>query len=147
VKPHGALYNLAARDAAVSRAIAEAVKSVDPGLWLVALAGSELAAAGRAAGLRTVEEAFADRGYSPDGKLLPRGSPGALLTDPDAVAERIAHLAREGRIRAADGTELKVDARTVCIHGDTPGAAELARAIRARLDRDGVAVRPFASAA
>jgi UPF0271 protein len=147
VKPHGALYNAAARDAALARAIAQAVRAVDPGLWLVALAGSALAEAGRAAGLRCVEEAFADRGYAPDGTLLPRDRPGALVTDAAAVAERVARLAREGVIRAADGTDLRVAARTVCVHGDTPGAVDLARAIRARLDHEGVAVRSFAAAA
>jgi UPF0271 protein len=111
------------------------------------LAGSALAAAGRSAGLACVEEAFADRGYAPDGTLLPRDRPGALITDPTAVAERVARLARERTLLAADGTELRVAAGTVCVHGDTPGAAELARAIRARLDRDGIAVRSFATAA
>lgn len=147
VKPHGALYNAAARDAAMARAIAEAVRAVDPSLWLMCLAGSRLAEAGRAVRLACVEEAFADRGYAPDGTLLPRDRPGALVTDPGAVAERVARLARDGTVVAADGSVLRVAARTVCVHGDTPGAAELARAIRARLDRDGIAVRSFAAAA
>jgi len=147
VKPHGALYNVAAKDPAVARAIAAAVHAVDPALWFVCLAGSELARAGREAGLRCAEEAFADRGYAPDATLLPRGKPGALVSDPDLVAERVSRLAREGLIRAADGTDLLVDAATVCIHSDTPGAVEVARAVRARLDRDGVAVRSFAVAA
>lgn len=144
VKPHGALYNAAARDPAIARAIAEAVRAVDPALWLMALAASALAEAGRAAGLATVEEAFADRGYAPDGTLLPRGRPGALVTDPAAVAERVVGLARDGELRAADGTVLRLGARTVCVHGDTPGAPELARAIRERLEREGIAVRSFA---
>ncbi len=146
VKPHGALDNAAATDPAVARAIVAAVRAVDPSLWLVCLAGSVLAREGRAAGLRCVEEAFADRGYARDGTLLPRGAPGALVTDPAAVAERVSRLAREGIVRAADGTELEVAARTVCVHGDTPGAVDVARAIRARLDRDGVVVRSFAAA-
>lgn len=145
VKPHGALYNAGATDPSVARAIAAGVRAVDPSLWLVGLAGSALVREGRAAGLRCVEEAFADRGYAPDGTLLPRGRPGALLSDPAAVAERVSRLAREGVIRAADGTDLAVGARTVCVHGDTPGAVEVARAIRARLERDGVAVRSFAA--
>lgn len=146
VKPHGALYNAAARDPALAAAIAEAVHAVDPSLWLVALAGSTLAEAGRAAGLRCVEEAFADRGYAPDGTLLPRDRPGALVKDPAEVAERVSRLAREGLIRACDGTELRAGAGTVCVHGDTPGAVDLARAIRERLARDGVEVRSFAAA-
>jgi UPF0271 protein len=146
VKPHGALYNAAATAPALAGAIAQAVRSVDPSLWLVCLAGSALVEAGRAAGLRCVEEAFADRGYAPDGSLLPRDRPGALVTDPEAVAERVARLAREGVIRAADGSDLRVAARTVCVHGDTPGAVALASAVRARLGRDGIAVRSFADA-
>jgi len=144
VKPHGALYHAAAGDAAVARAIVSAVRAVDPALWLVCLAGSALAREGRAAGLRCAEEAFADRGYARDGTLLPRGEPGALVSDPAAAAERVSRLAFEGIIRAADGTDLPVGARTVCVHGDTPGAVEIARAIRGRLDREGVAVRSFA---
>lgn len=146
VKPHGALYAAASRDPAVARAIVAGVRGVDPSLWLVCLAGSVLAREGRAGGVRCVEEAFADRGYAPDGTLLPRGTPGALVTDPAAVAERVSRLAREGIVRAADGTELRVGAGTICVHGDTPGAVDVARAIRARLDRDGVAVRPFTAA-
>jgi UPF0271 protein len=145
VKPHGALYNAAAKDPAIAGAIAEAVRAVDPSLWLMGLAGSALVEAGRAAGLRCVEEAFADRGYARDGTLLPRGRPGALVTDPAAVADRVARLALEGVIRAEDGTELRVAAGTVCVHGDTPGAVEVARAIRERLARDGVAVRSFSA--
>jgi len=147
VKPHGALYNAAAKDPAVARAIASAVRAVDPSLWLTCLAGSVLAREGRAAGLRCAEEAFADRGYAPDGTLLPRGHPGALVTEPEAIAERVSRLAREGILLAADGTELATAAATVCVHSDTPGAVAAARAIRARLERDGVAVRSFAAAA
>ncbi len=143
VKPHGALYDAASRDPAVARAVVAAVRGVDPGLWVVCLAGSALAREAGAAGLRLVEEAFADRGYARDGTLLRRGTPGALVTDPAAVAERVSRLAREGIVRAADGTELAIAAGTVCVHGDTPGAVDVARAIRARLDRDGVAVRSF----
>lgn len=146
VKPHGALYNAAARDPELARAIAEAVHEVDPSLWLMGLAGSALAEAARAAGLRCVEEAFADRGYAPDGTLLPRDRPGALVKDPAEVAERVSRLAREGLIRASDGTDLRIAAGTVCVHGDTPGAAAIARAIRERLALDGVAVRSFAAA-
>lgn len=147
VKPHGALYNAAAKDPAVARAIVAAVRTVDASLWLTCLAGSALAREGRAAGLRCAEEAFADRGYARDGTLLPRGQPGALLTDPEAIGERVARLATEGVLRAADGTELEIDAATVCIHGDTPGAVEVARAVRARLDRDGIVVRSFSAGA
>jgi UPF0271 protein len=145
VKPHGALYDAAARDPAVARAIVAAVRGVDASLWIVGLAGSVLAREARAGGLRCVEEAFADRGYAPDGTLLPRGTPGALVTDPAAVAERVSRLAREGMVRAADGTDVAIAAGTICVHGDTPGAVDVARAIRARLERDGVVIRSFAA--
>ncbi len=146
VKPHGALYNAAARDRAIADAIALAVKSVDPGLWLVCLAGSIMAEAARRAGLRFVEEVFADRNYAADGTLLSRRQPGALVADPAEAASRMARFAREGRLRAADGTDLAISAGTICVHSDTPGAAALLRAIRPALAAEGVAIRSFAAA-
>jgi UPF0271 protein len=144
VKPHGALYNSAAQDPALARAIAEAVLAIDPGLVVVCLAGSPMAAVVRGLGLACAEEAFADRGYTPAGTLVPRGRPGALIEDPEAVAARVSAMARERRVIAADGTDVRVNADTICLHGDTPDAPALAAAIRARLARDGVAVRPLA---
>lgn len=129
VKPHGALYNMAARDAAVADAIAQAVAAIDPCLQLVGLAGSELIAAGRRAGLRTLSEAFADRGYAGDGSLLPRGTAGAVIHDEVEVAERAVALVKRGV------------AETICIHSDTPGAVELARRLRAALTAAGIDVR------
>jgi 5-oxoprolinase (ATP-hydrolysing) subunit A len=145
VKPHGALYNAAAADPALAAAICEAVRAVDPALFVVCLAGSKMAEVARGLGVRWVGEAFADRAYTREGALVSRREPGAVLHDPGAVAERVARLAREGKITAADGSELALEARTVCIHGDTPGAAALAAAVRERLDRDGIAVRPFST--
>jgi UPF0271 protein len=143
VKAHGALYNAAAADPALATAICEAVRAVDPSLYVVCLAGSRWAQVARELGVRWVGEAFADRGYTPSGALVSRREPGAVIHDPAKVAERVARLARERRITAADGSELTLDAGTVCIHGDTPGAADLAAAVRSRLERDGIEIRPL----
>lgn len=140
VKPHGALYNAAARDAAIADAIARAVRAVDPHLALVGLAGSELLAAGLRAGLRTVAEAFADRGYQQDGTLVPRGLGGSVIHETEAAAERAIRLARKGLVDAVDGTPIRVDADTLCIHGDTPGAAHIAGVIRHALESAGVTI-------
>ena len=143
VKAHGALYNAAARDPAVARALAEAVHAVDPELWVVALARSAMVEAAREAGLRCAQEVFADRACLRDGTLLPRDRPGAVLTEPAAVADRVVSVVRDGELPAADGGMLVVDAQTVCIHGDTPGAALLLAAVRERLAREGIEVRAF----
>jgi 5-oxoprolinase (ATP-hydrolysing) subunit A len=144
VKPHGALYNMAARDAALADALATAVKAADPKLVFVGLAGSEMIAAARRAGLRAAEEAFVDRGYQADGSLVPRGQPGALIESPDDVARRAVRLVKEGKVASADGADVAVRADTLCIHGDTPGAPEFVRALRAALGREGVELRSFA---
>jgi 5-oxoprolinase (ATP-hydrolysing) subunit A len=140
VKPHGALYNMAARDRRIAVAVAEAVAGFDRSLVLVGLAGSELIAAGQNAGLMTASEAFADRGYLADGSLAPRSMPGAVLDDPDVVAARAVALVRNGRVTAMDGTSVPVAVETICIHGDTPGAATLAQRVRAALQDAGVQV-------
>jgi 5-oxoprolinase (ATP-hydrolysing) subunit A len=143
VKPHGALYNTAGDDAALAAAIAESVRTYDPNLVLVARAGSAQAAAGRAAGLRVAEEAFADRGYDAQGRLLPRGEAGALVSDPAAAAARAVALLREGGMRIGDGEWLALRPTTLCIHSDTPGAAAVAAAVRqALLDAD-IQLRPL----
>jgi UPF0271 protein len=147
VKPHGALYNTAAQDPALAAAICEAVRQVDAGLVVVCLAGSPMAGVVRSLGLRCAEEAFADRGYTPEGTLVPRGKPGALVEDPVAVAERVAAMARDRHVTSVAGTAVAVAADTICLHGDTPGAALLAAAIRARLALDGVEVRALARGA
>jgi UPF0271 protein len=147
VKPHGALYNAAAQDPALARAVAKAVRQVDPGLVVVCLAGSPMVEVVRSLGLRCAEEAFADRGYTPGGTLVPRGQPGALIEDPEEVAGRVATLARERRVNGVDGRPVAVAADTICLHGDTHGAAALAAGIRARLARDGIEVRALGAGA
>lgn len=143
VKPHGALYNAAARDPRLADAIAGAVKAIDPALVLVCLSRSELVRAAERAGLPHVEEVFADRAYLADGSLAPRAAPGAVLHDPARIAGRVSRMVREGVVEAVDGVLVPLTARTVCVHGDTPGAVEIIRAIRARLAEDGIAVSPL----
>jgi 5-oxoprolinase (ATP-hydrolysing) subunit A len=144
VKPHGALYNRAARDPEQAAAIAGAVRDYDATLPVLTLPGSATAQAAASAGLPVVAEAFADRAYNDDGTLVKRGLPGAVLTDPDAVAERVAGLVTRGTLRSAAGHEVPIRARSVCVHGDTPGAVRLARAVRSAIERAGVTVAPFA---
>ena len=141
VKPHGALYNMAARDDAMAAAIARAVRAVDASLVLFGLSGSPLVAAGERAGLRVASEVFADRGYWPDGSLAPRGTPGAVITDIAEVVGRAVGMAQGQPVRCADGTSVSVRAETICIHGDTPGAAALARAVRSGLSAAGMDVQ------
>lgn len=131
VKPHGALYNQAARDAALADAVARAVRAVDPNLALVGLAGSELIQAAQRHGLRPLAEAFADRAYAADGSLLPRSQPGAVLHDTTAVLEQVRELVLGQRVRVAGGAWLPLRAETLCLHGDGPAALALARALRA----------------
>lgn len=138
VKPHGGLYNLAARDATVAGAIAVAVRTVDPKLILVGLAGSELIKAGRARGLRVAEEVFADRTYQPDGTLTPRSQPNALITDEDAAVAQVLRLIREGKVRATDGTDISLQADTVCIHGDGANAVAFAKRLSFKLKQAGI---------
>ncbi|HET8623614.1 MAG TPA: 5-oxoprolinase subunit PxpA [Gemmatimonadales bacterium] len=144
VKPHGAMYNRAGRDAAVAVAIARAVREVDPELALLGLASSALMGAADEEGLRAVPEAFLDRGYAIDGTLLPRDAPGAVLDDPEEVARRAVRLVREGRVRAGDGTELSLRAASYCVHGDGRHPARLVRAVRAAFASEGIAVASFA---
>jgi UPF0271 protein len=143
VKPHGAMYNRAAREPELAGAIAEAVYRVDPSLALLGLEGSALLAAAAQAGLRGVAEAFLDRGYAPDGSLVPRNQAGALISDPNTAAARAYRLAREGTLTAVDGTVLRVHAESYCVHGDGLRAADLLKAVRARLQAAGVAIGPF----
>lgn len=143
VKPHGALYNTAAVDRRQAEAVVAAVTAYDPSLPLMGLAGSELLDAGARAGLRTVAEAFADRAYTPEGRLVPRREPGSVLDDPDLVAERMVRLVTEGRITAVDGSDVEVRADSVCVHGDSPGAVSMAWAVRVSLERVGAQIAPF----
>ncbi len=141
VKAHGALYNMAVKDAALAGAIARAVRALDGGLILFGLPGSELLRAGRDAGLRVAAEGFADRAYEPDGSLTPRTRPGSVIEDADAVVARAVRMVTEGRVKATDGADLALDIQTLCVHGDTRGAAELTRRLREGLERHGIAVR------
>lgn len=141
VKPHGALYNMAARDTALADAIARAVAAVDGTLVLVGLSGSSLIHAGTRAGVRTASEVFADRSYESDGRLVPRSRTGSVLHDAEAIAARAVQMVRERMVTATDGTSVALQPDTICIHGDTPGAAALARRIRAALEGAGVMVR------
>jgi len=135
VKPHGALYNVAARDAGVARAIARAVAAVDPALALVGLAGSQLIAAGQAAGLAVLNEAFADRRYQPSGRLVSRETAGALIVDPADAAEQARVLAEGRAVATLGGGAVRIRADTICLHSDTPGALNIARAVHAALNR------------
>jgi 5-oxoprolinase (ATP-hydrolysing) subunit A len=143
VKPHGALYHAIRTNDGQAAAVVDAVRRFDPSLPLLGMPGGRWRDHADDAGLTTVTEAFADRGYTPAGELVSRNEPGAVLTDPDDVAARCVRLATEGVIVAVDGTELQVNARSVCLHGDTPGAVELARAVRAELVAAGVTLRSF----
>jgi UPF0271 protein len=139
VKPHGALYNRAARDDRLARVVADAIAALHPTLVLVGLAGSASLTAGRAAGLPVLAEGFADRRYEPDGSLRSRTLPGALLGPADAAAQAVS-IARDGRVVASDGSTLAVAADTLCVHGDSPGAVEVAAAVRAALEAAGLRV-------
>ncbi|PZU39788.1 MAG: LamB/YcsF family protein [Microbacterium sp.] len=144
VKPHGALYHAVSADAGPAAAVASAVASLsaDLGRALPILGlGGQIAAAAAAAGLPFVREAFLDRGYAPGGGLVPRGSPRALLTDPGEVADRALRLVREGVVAAVDGSLVEAGAASLCVHGDTPAAVAMARAVRAALDAAGIVVR------
>ena len=141
VKPHGALYNMAARDAALARAVAEAVREVDPRLVLFALAGSQLLAAGRACGLHVASEVFADRTYQPDGSLTPRSRPKALIQNEDDAVAQVLRMVREGRVRAVDGSDVAIQADTVCVHGDGPHAVAFARRLAREFRQLGIELR------
>jgi UPF0271 protein len=143
VKPHGALYNTAVHHAGQAQAVVDAVRDYDPTLPVLGLPGSELLRAAEAAGLPTVREFFVDRGYTPDGTLVPRSEPGALLDDPDEVAERVLRMVTAGSVTAVDGTEVAVRAESACVHGDSPGAVRMAQAVRTRLTDAGVPLRAF----
>ncbi|WP_205736739.1 LamB/YcsF family protein [Acidovorax cavernicola] len=143
VKPHGALYNTIAHDERQARDVIAAIREIDAGLVLVALAGSPLLGWAEAAGLRVVAEAFADRAYTPQGTLVSRREPGAVLHDAADVAERMLRLANEGTVTAIDGSVVRIRADSVCVHGDSPGAVEMARRVRERLVQAGVTIRPF----
>ncbi|RZI66554.1 MAG: 5-oxoprolinase subunit PxpA, partial [Variovorax sp.] len=140
VKPHGALYNQAVKDPELAAAIVDAVRRFDPGLRFFGLAGSGMISAAERAGLKPVEEVFADRGYMPDGSLVPRSQPGALIEDEEQSLAQTLSLVRDHQVRAIDGSLIAVNAQTVCLHGDGAHALAFARRIRSTLEREGIAV-------
>lgn len=141
VKAHGALYNMAAKQAALADAICRAVRDVDASLVLYGLAGSELVRAAEAVGLQAAHEVFADRSYQADGTLTPRTQPGAMITDLETSVAQVLRMVTEGKVRAQDGTDVAVRADTLCIHGDQPGAVAFAQGIRQALAQAGIEVR------
>jgi UPF0271 protein len=145
VKAHGALYNQACRDRGLADAIARAVAALDASLVLLGLPGSELLRAGERAGLRVAAEIFADRAYEPDGSLASRRKPGAVIHDPDVVVQRAINMVRDRMVVATDGSTIQLDAETMCLHGDTPGSAELARKIREGLQSAGIRIASLTS--
>ena len=143
VKPHGALYNTIVNNHGQARAVAEAVHAVDPNLPVLGLSGSVFFAEAQELGLRTVPEAFADRSYRSDGQLVSRRERNAVLHDPAEIAERVASMVNAGRVAAVDGSTIPITVESVCVHGDSPGAVQIATAVRDRLLSDGVEVRSF----
>jgi 5-oxoprolinase (ATP-hydrolysing) subunit A len=143
VKPHGALYNTVVTDEVQAGAVVSAVASYDPTLPVLGLPRSALHRLAAAAGLRAIAEGFADRGYLPSGALVPRGRPGALVTDPGLVARRAVRMAVHGTVLAIDGSEVSCQVESLCVHGDTPGAVELAAAVRSALTEADVPLVPF----
>ena len=143
VKPHGALYNTIVTDSAQAKAVAEAVHAVDPGLPVLGLSGSAFFAAAERLGLRTVPEAFADRAYRPDGQLVSRREPDAVLHDAEAIAERVFTMVTTGRVTAVDGSDIAIAVESVCVHGDSPGAVRIATALRERLVAEGITLGAF----
>jgi UPF0271 protein len=144
VKPHGALYNAIVHHEAQAAAVVAAVRDYGGELPVLGLPGSAFLRAAERAGLRAVPEFFVDRGYTPEATLVPRSAPGALLHDPEEVTARVLRLVVEGTVAAVDGTDVAVRAESACVHGDSPGAVEMARAVRAGLKKAGVTVRAFA---
>jgi UPF0271 protein len=144
VKPHGALYNKAARHAATADAIARAVHLAGADLVLLGLPNTELVAAAARANVRSAREAFPDRSYEPDGTLTPRSRPDALVSDPEECADRAARMVLDGLVRARDGTMVEIEPDSLCVHGDGPEAVPVLRAIRGRLEQSGVTIASFA---
>lgn len=143
VKAHGALNNMAAKDYGLAVAIGAAIKQVGGDLIYVAVAGSAMYRAGRELGLRVAGEVFADRAYNPDGSLVSRKNPGAMIKDPETVTRRVIKMITEGKVTAIDGREVELKVDTVCVHGDNPRAVELVKHLRTGLERNGIEVRPM----
>jgi UPF0271 protein len=144
IKPHGALYNRIATDAVQAAAVADAVRDFDPSLRVLGPAGSRIAEAAAERSLTFVREAFVDRAYRGDGSLVPRSEPGAVLTGASQIAQRAVTLVTEGTVLALDGRPVAVEADSLCVHSDTPGAVAMARAVRGALEGAGLRIRAFA---
>jgi len=145
VKPHGALFNMAVRNAELASAIVRAVAAFDPSLILFGLPGSEMIKAGRAAGLRVAAEVFADRAYEADGSLASRRKPGSVITDPATVVSRVVRMVKERKVIAIDGSTVSLHLDTICVHSDTPGSDELAAKVRAGLEAADIRVQAIGS--
>jgi UPF0271 protein len=143
VKAHGALYNKAADSPSVATAIAQAIKIVDAELTMICLSNSAMITAAQKAGIPYVEEVFADRAYTREGKLVPRSHEGAVLHDPAIIAQRVLNMVTLKTVVAIDGTEIPIKAETICVHGDTPGSFEMIKAIRHRLEEAQVMLKSF----
>ncbi|MEN5299995.1 5-oxoprolinase subunit PxpA [Brucella sp. TWI559] len=143
VKPHGALYNTIAHDKRQAADVIAGIKAIDPDLVLMALATAPIVDQAREAGLRVVCEAFADRAYNVDGSLVNRRLEGSVIHDPDVIAERMLRMINEQRVTAIDGTDIALDAQSICIHGDNPTAVQIARTLRSTLEARGVELKPF----
>lgn len=143
VKPHGALYNTVVHHEVHATAVVDAIVAVDPGLAVLGLPGSRFLELAQQRGLRVIREAFADRGYSPDGSLLSRREPGAVLDDPDEVAARVLRMITDGVVEAVDGSILDIDVDSVCVHGDSPAAVQMAKAVRELLVNEHVEIAAF----
>jgi UPF0271 protein len=143
VKPHGQLYNLAAKDEPMTRAICEAIVALEKNLILVALSGSNMAGIALKSGLKVAREAFADRAYHRDGSLVSRKREGSVIHDPKRAAERVIRMVQEGKVQSIEGDLIDLEIDSVCVHGDTPGAVQLAQTIRTNLERAGITVLPM----
>lgn len=143
-KPHGAMYNMAAKDMELAKAIAEGIYSVDKDIILLGLAGSKLLEAGEQAGLRVASEVFADRAYQADGTLVPRKQPGAVIHDKDEAIARTIRMVTDGKVTAITGEEISIKAHSICVHGDNPSAVEFVKNIRAELTAKGIEIAPIA---
>jgi UPF0271 protein len=145
VKPHGALSNIAMADLTIAKAIARAVKTIDPDLKFLAIAGTKLEEAGLAEGLATVREIYADRAYTDEGQLVSRSLPGAVLHDSSEIADRVLEMVDCGQIISVSGKQLPVGIDSICVHGDTPEAVAIAKTLRQRLETAGIGVKAFSA--
>ena len=147
IKPHGALGNVAADNKDVALAIARAAKAVQPTIAVLAISGTEMEHAARDLDLEVFSEIFADRGYLETGRLVPRGQEGAMISDPKAASTRLLEYLDSGKMATVSGKRIALDAHSICVHGDSPGALEMARNLRADLEDAGIVIKPFLSAA